>query len=255
MTFQSTTNKQAAICPKCGKPKEKYDEEYKRFFPVYCDCQLKEIKEFEEEQQQLKSAKLFECSRLGNKYKDVTFETTDLTNVDNSFVQAFKRCERYCNGFTEVLKRGLGIYIYGNDVGCGKTHLGACIINRLIQQEQYCLSVTFNDIVDAIFEKKYSTLLDKVLNYSLVLFDDIGTEIVNKNGTDTWLQEKVFHYINSRYINKLPTIFTANHSLSDLGKEKGYMKKTLDRIYEMSTAKLEIKGKSYRLRKKENDVF
>ena len=90
----------------------------------------------------------------------------------------------------------------------------------------------------------------------LLIIDDIGTEIVIKNGEKTWIQDKIYDVINARYINQKPTIFSSNESLVDLVEKCGLMKKTVDRIAAMSTAKIELRGSSYRLiEQKQNLIF
>ena len=82
----------------------------------------------------------------------------------------------------------------------------------------------------------------------LLIIDDIGTEIlVKEDGTKNWLQEKMYDIVNSRYINRKPTIFSSNESLTELVQKCGLMKKTVDRIAAMSTAKIKLQGSSYRL--------
>ena len=84
-----------------------------------------------------------------------------------------------------------------------------------------------------------------------LFIDDLGTESVQKNGQDAWLQDIVYDILNKRYNKNLPTIFSSNLTFDDLKKDKGLLPKTIDRIYEMTkNAVISITDESYR--KKEN---
>jgi len=101
-----------------------------------------------------------------------------------------------------------------------------------------------------------SAFIDRLTSVDLLIIDDLGTEIVTKNGERTWLQDKIYDVINARYINQKSTIFSSNESLVDLVERCGLMKKTVDRIAAMSTAKIELRGRSYRLQQQnQTDLF
>ena len=96
--------------------------------------------------------------------------------------------------------------------------------------------------------------IHRYYDVDLLIIDDLGTEILQKNGEDNWLQEQVFDIINKRYNNHKPTIFSSNHSLNELVQERGMMPKTVDRIMEMSTAIIKVNGASYRAKNRRKDV-
>ena len=81
-----------------------------------------------------------------------------------------------------------------------------------------------------------------------MFLDDLGTESVQKNGQDAWLQDIVYDILNKRYNKNLPTIFRcSNLTFDDLKKDKGLLPKTIDRIYEMTkNAVISIIDDSYR---------
>ena len=86
----------------------------------------------------------------------------------------------------------------------------------------------------------------RICEVDFLFLDDLGTEILTKNGEDNWLQGQVFDIINKRYNNKKPTIFSSNYSMNELIADRWLMKKTVDRIGEMSTAMIKLSGESYR---------
>lgn len=251
-------------CSKCHTlrvTKEKV-RGFNAHMPVWCKCMKEaEQKQKEEEEYKLKMQKLGRlrsASLLGERYKDTTFANTD-TTVDGDFLKAYVRCKKYCEVADEVLENGYGIYIYGNS-GTGKTHLTACICNELISQYRQCLFTNFLEISKLIkstwskLNTDAETVIKRICEIDFLFIDDLGTEILQKNGEDNWLQEQVFDIINKRYNNRKPTIFSSNHSLNELVEKRGMMSKTVDRIMEMSTAIIKVNGTSYRAKNRRKDV-
>ena len=229
--------------------------------PIICECMKEEErKEKEQEEQKLKQAQLDRlrgASLLGDRYKDTTFDKTDLSRPDD-FQKAFQRCRKYCSIPDVALENGYGMYIYG-DSGTGKTHLTACMCNELISQMKQCLFTNFFEIAKLIQSTwngndDSSKVINRICEVDFLFIDDLGTESLTKNGEDNWLQGQVFDIINKRYNNKKPTIFSSNYSMNELIKDRGMMAKTVDRIGEMSTAMIKLSGDSYR-RKTKGGLF
>lgn len=251
-------------CSKCHTKRETDDilPFLNRRMPIPCKCmQEAEQKEREHKEYLAKMEKLEglrSASLLGARYKDTTFETTD-TTVGGDFVKAYNRCRKYCEISTEALKNGYGIYIYGNS-GTGKTHLTACICNELLNQYRQCLFTNFFEIskkIRATYGRNNAdaeTVIKRICEVDFLFIDDLGTEALQRNGEDTWLQDQVFDIINKRYNNNKPTIFSSNHSLGELISDRGMMQKTVERIMEMSTAIIKVEGASYRPKKRGKDV-
>lgn len=225
--------------------------------PVTCDCMKEEErKEKEREAQEEKIRKLDRlrgASLLGDRYKDTTFEKTDLDRPAD-FQKAFQRCKKYCQIADQAIENGYGLYIYGES-GTGKTHLTACMCNELIAQYRQCLFTNFFEI-SKLIRSTWSGNLDsevvikRICEVDFLFLDDLGTEALTKNGEDNWLQGQVFDIINKRYNNRKPTIFSSNYSMNELISDRGMMKKTVDRIGEMSTAMIKVTGDSYRRKTK-----
>lgn len=221
--------------------------------PIVCECMKEaERKEKEREAQAEKLRKLDKirgASLLGDRYKDTTFDKTDLDRPTD-FQKAFQRCRKYCQIPDQALENGYGMYIYG-DSGTGKTHLTACMCNELIAQMHQCLFTNFFEISKLIRSTwngnaDSENVIKRICEVDFLFLDDLGTEMVTKNGEDNWLQGQVFDIINKRYNNKKPTIFSSNYSMNELITDRGLMKKTVDRIGEMSTAMIKLTGDSYR---------
>ena len=225
--------------------------------PVTCDCmKAEERKAKEREEQEAKMRQLDRlrgASLLGDRYKDTTFDKTSLDRPED-FQKAFQRCRKYCQIPDVALEHGYGMYIYG-DKGTGKTHLTACMCNELISQFRQCLFTNFFEIAKLIQSTwngnaDSSVVIKRICEVDFLFLDDLGTEMLTKGGEDNWLQGQVFDIINKRYNNKKPTIFSSNYSMNELIKDRGMMKKTVDRIGEMSTAMIRLSGESYRRKTK-----
>lgn len=246
-------------CTVCSGKKLYVNEEFG--IRVRCKCACEQEKQRKEEQAKQVDM-LKKSSLLGKRYWDATFENTE-TGHNETFDLAYKRCKAYISDLDEVLRKGYGLYIYG-DKGTGKTHLTACMTNEMISQLYKVLVTNFFEITKEI-KKTYnssttdneSRLIENIANIDFLIIDDIGTETLTKNGENTWIQEKIYDVLNKRYNAQKPTIFTSNYSLRELVEDRGMMDKTVDRIMEMSTAIIKVEGQSYRkeMRKKNITLF
>ena len=246
-------------CKKCRTPRIcslDFDGDI-RWVRCICRCQSEELKEKERREKAAKRQqqfnRLLKASLLGERYHDVSFEVTDL-NRNASFVKAFERCKKYCENSNDVLANGYGLYLWG-DSGNGKTHLMACMVKELTKNFEVCLFTNFSEIARGILTSDKGAEFEYNLTTIPFLFiDDIGTERVQKDGKDIWLQEKIYEIINKRYNNKLPTVFSSNYSLQQLVEDRGLMQKTVDRILEMASAIIKVEGDSYRFKMRNNNL-
>lgn len=251
-------------CKKCNEHKLFVGEilGVERTFNRKCQCD----READERQRRIdaeiehmaKIKKLQDASLLGERYKNAYFKNCMIGN-NETFDNAYARCKRYCENSDEILKKGYGMYLWG-DKGTGKTYLTACMANELINQYKVVLFTNFFEIsksIRATFKGNGSevNIINKIADVDFLFIDDLGTEIVTKDGEDNWLQEKIFEIINKRYNNMKPTIFSSNYSLQQLVQERGLLDKTVDRILEMSTAIMKFEGKSQRSIRIDTDLF
>lgn len=229
-------------CKKCGGARIFTNEIFK--VRCLCPCQAeardKRAQEEKERERQQAIERLQRASLIGDRYKNVSFETTE-TGHNATFDAAFIRCKRYCEVSNDVLKEGLGIYIYG-DKGTGKSHLTACMANELMKKRKQVLFTNFSEISKMIrdtfgkTDESEAKYIDRITTMDFLFIDDLGTERVQSKDGDLWLQEKVFDVLNRRYNAKKPTVFTSNYSLQELISERGLHERTVDRIAEMSNA-------------------
>lgn len=250
------------FCKNCNTPRMFVSDDGKYKVRCLCKCKAEERDRKAEQEKlvekQVQFKKLQDASLLGERYYDITFENTDL-NRDESFVTAFNRCKKFCENHKVVLEKGYGMYLWGES-GSGKTHLMACMVNELTSKGVPCLFTNFFEIAKAIkktfgrslyTENEFITLLSEI---PFLLIDDFGTERVQKEGEDTWLQEKIYDVINKRYNAKKSTAFSSNLTIQQLIEKQGLMPKTIDRVVEMSNAIMEVKGDSYRFIKRDTNI-
>ena len=150
-------------------------------------------------------------------------------NDDRSEPRLSEAAKRYADKFEDFRKKKQGLLLYGG-CGSGKTFLAACIANRLIDKDYTVIMTNFATLINrlqATFEGKQD-LIDKLCGCSLLIIDDLGIERRTE-----YMQETVFHIIDSRYRSGKPMIITTNltpeqiKGTQDIGQQRIY-----DRIIE-----------------------
>ncbi len=122
----------------------------------------------------------------------------------------------------EGVKRFIGeprgwLFLQGG-YGCGKTHLAAAIANALLSAGTPVVFVNVPDLLDYLrgayspnVEETYDQRFTEVRDAPVLILDDLGTQ----NATP-WAEEKLYQILNTRYVNKRPTVITSNLDLDDL---------------------------------------
>lgn len=242
-------------CLKCGAAKLHKEtvlgKEYVIKVGCPCDDELRKAAEesakSDAKQQRILTLKL--NSGLGKRYANATFSTTS-RNQDPEFASSITECVKYCANAADALYKGKGLYLYGTS-GVGKTWLAACICNELTDIGYSVIFTSFCEISRQIREtystnQSENTIFKRLLDVDFLIIDDIGTEIVQKNNSDNWLQERIYDIINSRYVEQKPMIYTSNLAIKQLVTLKGLMQKTADRIYESSSAVIAVQNRNWR---------
>ena len=104
-------------CEKCLQPRQVIIDMLGKEKKVRCICKCEKAKLDAEEEERKQKEKLRQInemkvkSLLGDRYKNVCFENTELVNP--TFNKAIERCKNYCSISNKVLEEGWGIYIYG----------------------------------------------------------------------------------------------------------------------------------------------
>jgi DNA replication protein DnaC len=149
-------------------------------------------------------------------------------NDDHANEQITKAALKYVENFSDMLKMGKGLLLYGN-TGTGKTYTACEIANALIDEGYPVLVTNFARILNTLqgtFEKQ--DYIDSHNNYALLVIDDLGIE------RDTaYAKEQVFNIIDSRYRSGLPMIITTNLTMEKIKNPEDIENRRIyDRILE-----------------------
>lgn len=142
-------------------------------------------------------------------YRDEKDNIIDLS-LQKKFVYSF------IENFEEWQKKGLGFYIYSKARGAGKTFLASCICNSLMVK--YKITAKFVSTSDLINLSKTEPRqgeknpIEVMCECKVLVLDDIG----QKTTGEDWMNDLLFKIIETRYQNKLVTLFTSNMKSSEL---------------------------------------
>ncbi len=123
--------------------------------------------------------------------------------------ELYRRCVDDAKAFAESPD---GWLVLSGASGCGKTHIAAAIVNRMVERGEPALFVVVPDLLDHLraayspgAEVGYDELFERVRNAPVLVLDDLGTQ-----SPTPWAQEKLFQLINHRFNARLPTVVTTN---------------------------------------------
>lgn len=116
---------------------------------------------------------------------------------------------RYIVKFEQFRQKGMGLYIYSAVKGSGKTMLSCCLINELVKR--YALTVKFINSLELLELTKQAYKgtepeeLQSLYQAAVLVIDDIGVQMSKE-----WVDTVFYRLINTRYNNRLVTIYTSN---------------------------------------------
>ncbi len=139
-------------------------------------------------------------------------------------------CQTFARQFPPRSEKNL--YLYGAP-GLGKTFLSACIARTVSELGYSVVYDTASNIFRAFEQQKFSKDLGdlqdardetkRYLNCDLLIFDDLGTELVT-----SFVQSSLYELINTRMISNKHTIISSN--LSPMELEARYTRQISSRI-------------------------
>lgn len=116
----------------------------------------------------------------------------------------------------EYEELGIGLYIWSNTRGCGKTFLASAICNTLIaEKHKRTLFASASDLIayDKESNDKYSTdQIQRLCDADLLVIDDLGQQ----NNGNKWLEDILYRILDYRMQRKMLTIVTSNMALERL---------------------------------------
>lgn len=196
-------------CPVCKGSGWALTEEGGLLYASECDCGLRKNQILSSKLNFANIPEAFRNVRMDNFRKDVYRQEASLTIIEKDC----KAINWWLDNINEMQERGTGLYLYSSIKGSGKTRMAVSIANELIHCKGK--SVKFATSVQILNEIKASwnqedgmtehKLLEDLSRAEILIIDDFGIEKVKD-----WIGERLYHIINSRYINNAITIFTSN---------------------------------------------
>ena len=254
-------------CTKCGETKR-----YRKFSRLYgeeiwasavkdseglCECEREAIKEQVRKENDENFKRIYNCpflkNLIGKGYCDVHFSDIEKNIASASYQNALKSCQSYVTHIDNIIKRGLGMYLYSHNAGTGKTTMMSALRNALLESNVRCVFVNESDLVS--FAKNPNDRLDDNgwFTYSVfetadvLILDDIGVgNLTADNNYTNWRNDILYHLIELRNRDNRCTCFTSNYSPEELRTKRGIDFKTVDRIIARSSRVICVEGASFR---------
>lgn len=155
-------------------------------------------------------------------------------NCQNAARNAIKGINYYLNNFSALKGEGKGLYIYSQTKGSGKTRMAVSLANELMDkgvQVKFATSLQILAEIKKSWDKNSeyqseSELINQLSTTEVLIIDDFDVE----QGGKSWISERFYQIINSRYMDKKVTIYTSNSGIENLG----YDDRIVNRIKERS---------------------
>lgn len=197
-----------------------YDKSMIEYERCSCEKAVQFWKEFDLEQKEKQRQEEYK-KIINNIYKDnymkkrlqkYNFENVSDTYEDTFIINQLIKFTDLC--IESEMKNGL--IIYGN-IGYEKTYFGACIANKMIENNKIVLMEKSSSIIDKIKESfnkdglSETQIIELYSNVDMLIIDDLGNENLSK-----WALEKLYKIISNRYDNELPIVITTRYNKEQL---------------------------------------
>ena len=200
-------------CRKCHTPRQATVELNGTVFHPYCICQCQsEARELELE----KERRLQERQRIArlkaSGLQDASLRQFTFAN-DTGINPEMEKAHSYVEHWSEMKASATGLLLWGS-VGTGKSFFAGCIANALLDQGVPVLMTNFSRILNALtgmFSDDRNKYIDSLNHYSLLIIDDLGTELGN-----SLENSELFYCINDRKLREKSTIISTNLSVNEL---------------------------------------
>lgn len=197
-----------------------YDKSMIEYERCSCEKAVQFWKEFdleqEEKQRQEKYRKIinsiYKYNYMKKRLQKYNFKNLVDTYEDTTIINQLIKFTDSC--IKSEMKNGL--IIYGN-IGFEKTYFGACIANKMIENNKIVLMEKSSSIIDKIKESfnkdglSETQIIELYSNVDMLIIDDLGNENLSK-----WALEKLYKIISNRYDNELPIVITTRYNKEQL---------------------------------------
>lgn len=194
---------------------------------VRCECWKSEL-----------NNKKHRFATIPDAYKNETLDNINLAMYKKQeskqlIDKAIKGIRLYISELESNNVGNMGLYLWSDTKGSGKTKTMAAIANLLIKDHQvkFATSLAILNEIKATWNKDNtyteSKLVDDLINTEILIIDDFGTE-----EKKAWIDEQFYHIINERYINKKVTMYTSNYDVRNLKYESRIKNRVVETTYQ-----------------------
>lgn len=229
--MQQQAKKGCAVtkCKYCKDTGYEYDKETNT--AIKCRCGLLEMRALNNR---------FKFAEIPKSFQNMNFKDFDanvykLEKSRKKARSAVKALQYWIDNYDVISKKGIGLYLYSDCKGSGKTRAVASIASELIRKGvnvKFATSIQIINEIKATWDKKERADENKLLDFlsiaDVLVIDDFGTEKIKD-----WIEERFYHVINQRYIDSKPTLFTSNYRLADLPYNDRITNRIKERTYQI----------------------
>lgn len=173
------------------------------------------------------------------------FDFSFQSSIDKKLISDLATCQ--------FIKRKENAIFIG-DSGTGKTHLSISLALKALSRDHTVFFTTVSDLLYNLHlakaDNSYHKKLKQVVDYDLLILDELGFKQLPKYSTDDF-----FNVISKRYEHK-STIITTNKIIeewNDIFHEEVLTRAIIDRLLHHASI-IPIKGKSYRLKNNKSEA-
>ena len=152
--------------------------------------------------------RLFEDARIPPRYRNCNFDNFQVY-PNEKLTNAAAKVRKFAERFPDVPR---GFCLIGPH-GVGKTHLAVATLRAALARGNQGLFYEVSDLLrvirntyNPVTKTAEMDVLQPLLTAQLLVLDDVG-----KEKTSEWVEETMTFIVNSRYNQRLVTIFTSNY--------------------------------------------
>lgn len=147
-------------------------------------------------------------------YEDMRFETF---STESAFADDARNLRRALKAAMEWTANPEGWLHFIGGYGTGKTHLAAAIAYDLHERGQEVIFMTVPNLLDFLrlsfnprLDARFDTRFHEIVDVPFLALDDLSWA-----SATPWAKEKLFQIIDTRYLARLPTVFTSAETLEE----------------------------------------